>query len=359
MKQRLWLSQRRARCAWWAVGVLSCWVAMTGVRAAGSNTVCRLVLELTDGSRVIGTPQITSLPVQTDFAKVDVPLERVRSVKLAADHGTANITLTNGDRLQGRLALPPLALETVFGKVTVPVAVIRGLSVTAAGVGRGAGPLAWRDAMLLYYTFDQEDAAQVKDDSGNGRDATVTNAKWNANGRQGGAYEFDGRSALIRTPVVDNTGELTWSAWICPKSFDTVCAEMPMQVMGLVGHAWVWNSDNTSIFFHGTPQELALGFCVQHDNATVLQHPLKELPKPDTWHHVAVTINDEGRALYLDGEPVAKDGDKTRLGSKCAMIIGANDNGPQRYFNGLIDEVLVLNKALTADEIRRLYQAAP
>lgn len=327
-------------------------------RAADSNTPCRLVLELTDGSRVIGTPQIATLPIQTDFAKVDVPLERVRSVKFAADGGTANIALANGDRLQGRLALGPLVLDTVFGKVTVPVAVIQGLSVTAGNAG-AAGPLAWRDAMLLYYSFDQEDAARAKDDSGNGRDATVTNAKWHANGRRGGAFAFDGRSAFLTTPQLENTGDVTWSVWICPKSFAAVSDSMPMQVIGLTGNAWVYNSNNTAIYFRVSGDDLILGFMVQHDNVTELGLKPKAAPTLNEWHHLAVTISDEGRALYLDGELVAKDDDKTRFGSKCAMTIGANDNGPQRYFNGLIDEVLVLNKALTADEIRRLYQAAP
>jgi hypothetical protein len=132
---------------------------------------------------------------------------------------------------------------------------------------------------------------------------------------------------------------------------------MPMQIMGLVGHAWVWNSDNTAISFVGTPEDLSLFFMVQHEGETGLRFPLKAPLERDAWHHVAVTLNDEGRALYLDGEQVAKDTDKTRLGSKCAMIIGANANGPQRYFNGLIDEVLVLNRALTAEELRSLYQA--
>jgi hypothetical protein len=166
---------------------------VTGVRADVSNTSYRVMLDLTDGSRVIGTPRITSLTVQTDFAKVDVPLHRVRTVKFAADHETATLMLANGDRLQGRLQLPPLALEACFGKVSIPIDLIANLAVTAGGGGgAGAGPLAWRDAMLLYYTFDQETAEQTKDDSGNGRDGTVTNAKWNANGRRGGAYEFDG-----------------------------------------------------------------------------------------------------------------------------------------------------------------------
>lgn len=51
--------------------VLVCWIAASGGWAADSNTSCRVVLGLTDGSRVVGTPGIRPLLVQTDFAKVD------------------------------------------------------------------------------------------------------------------------------------------------------------------------------------------------------------------------------------------------------------------------------------------------
>jgi hypothetical protein len=58
-----------------------------------------------------------------ETGKVDMPLERARSVKFTADGGTANVTFANGDRLHARLALGPLALDTAFGKVTVSVAI--------------------------------------------------------------------------------------------------------------------------------------------------------------------------------------------------------------------------------------------
>jgi len=322
---------------------------MAGIAAAAdSNTTFRLVLDLKDGSRVVGHPQITSLKLETEFAKLDVPLDRVRQVKRATEGDAVTVTLANNDRLQGRLQLTSLTLDTLAGKLTVPLPLIAGVSVSQAGKV-GAGPAMWREAMLLYYRFDQENG---NDSSGNDRHATVKNAQW-----KDGAYEFDGQSALLTTPVVDNTGELTWSVWCKPRSFAAVSEHMPMQIIGLRGHAWVWNSDNTAIFFHGSPDAVSLGFCVQHDNATVLTHAYKEPPALDTWHHVAVTINDKGRTLYFNGEQVAQDEDSTRLGSKCAMIIGANDNGPQRYFDGALDEILVLNKALSADDIRALHQA--
>ncbi len=39
------------------------------------------------------------------------------------------------------------------------------------------------------------------------------------------------------------------------------------------------------------------------------------------------------------------------------MIIGANDNGPQRYFDGLIDEVMVFERALSGDEVQQLHDS--
>ncbi len=39
------------------------------------------------------------------------------------------------------------------------------------------------------------------------------------------------------------------------------------------------------------------------------------------------------------------------------MIVGCNDNGPQRFFDGLIDEVMIFKKALTAEEIELIRTA--
>ena len=76
------------------------------------------------------------------------------------------------------------------------------------------------------------------------------------------------------------------------------------------------------------------------------------------WHHVVVVILDNSNAaLYLDG--VLEEDDTTPSGawdtdSNANLYIGGRaDTGGD--FNGSIDEVLIYNRSLSADEIKQLY----
>ena len=53
-----------------------------------TNHLLRLELSLADGSRIIGTPAIKSIPVQTSYAKMDVPLKHILTIKIGEDHET-------------------------------------------------------------------------------------------------------------------------------------------------------------------------------------------------------------------------------------------------------------------------------
>ncbi len=81
----------------------------------------RLAIDLADGSRVIGVPQIKSVPLQTFYAEMDVPLKAIASIHIQDDRETASIDLRNGDRIKGVLDLKPLELQTIFGDVAVPL----------------------------------------------------------------------------------------------------------------------------------------------------------------------------------------------------------------------------------------------
>ena len=79
---------------------------------------------------------------------------------------------------------------------------------------------------------------------------------------------------------------------------------------------------------------------------------------PDQWHFIAVVYDDAANRLqiYFDGTldetvvtvslPVVPDVDLT---------IGADFEGTQHFFTGLIDGVAVYDRALTADQIRERY----
>jgi len=91
----------------------------------------KLVVDLTDGSRVLGTANIKTLPFIAKYGKMDLVMSEVASIELNEDRERARITMKNGDKLQGVLSIGDLAMETLVGKVTVPVAHIIRIEVPA------------------------------------------------------------------------------------------------------------------------------------------------------------------------------------------------------------------------------------
>ena len=90
-----------------------------------------LAIDLVDGSRIIGVPRITSVPVQTSYAKMDIPLEEIVSIRIEDDNEGASFGLVNGDKLRGVLDLEALELEAIFGKVSVGIEHVQSLRITA------------------------------------------------------------------------------------------------------------------------------------------------------------------------------------------------------------------------------------
>jgi hypothetical protein len=98
-------------------------------RQDSTNQPLRLDLDLVDGSHIIGVPSITSLPIKTSYARMDIPLEKIASIEIGEDHETAAIDLQNGDKLKGVLNLKPLELETIFGHVSIGIDNVQALRV--------------------------------------------------------------------------------------------------------------------------------------------------------------------------------------------------------------------------------------
>jgi hypothetical protein len=88
------------------------------------------------------------------------------------------------------------------------------------------------------------------------------------------------------------------------------------------------------------------------------------LNKPGIWHHVAVTVNRLGKiTYYLDGAPKGTlvPTQILSLENKVPLRIGANGpaNGGTSFFNGLLDELEIYNRVLTAAEVKAIFAAGP
>src|SRR5262249_47987828 len=88
---------------------------------------------------------------------------------------------------------------------------------------------------------------------------------------------------------------------------------------------------------------------------------------PGDWHHVAGVYDGFSMNLYVDGQLRAETpqvGNIPPMRSTSFLAIGSEDgrtNEPfvigTRYFKGLIDEVEVYNRALSASEIQAIFNA--
>jgi len=101
-------------------------LAVTGaawVMAGETNKAThQLVVNLTDGSCVIGTTTLTNLPLQSEaLGTMAILLEKVRSLKFSPNHESVIVALANGDKLQGSLDTVSLKLQTIFGPITIPL----------------------------------------------------------------------------------------------------------------------------------------------------------------------------------------------------------------------------------------------
>ncbi|MBM4149882.1 MAG: hypothetical protein FJ224_12700, partial [Lentisphaerae bacterium] len=53
----------------------------------------RMELDLVDGSHIVGATSIESVPVETAYARINIPLRHILTIKTGDDHETAVIDL--------------------------------------------------------------------------------------------------------------------------------------------------------------------------------------------------------------------------------------------------------------------------
>jgi len=319
---------------------------------APTNDTLRVAVDLSDGSRIIGIPRLSAVPVETTYAKIRIPLREILTVVIDGDHKHASFTLGNGDRLQGVLTTEPLELNTIFGKVSLPIEHVKGFRVDK-GAGASLTP-ELKKGLILYYTFDRDEGGTVTDASGNGRTAKIDGATWVAAGARGGAVRFDNNNQSIRaTDAGLPSGNAPRSIALWMK----LDKEYPEGVTGMFGYG----TQGMDARFSG------LGFDWRLDRDRVCFSPggtcfltERKLPKPGTWMHVVYTYGgNSDHHLYMDG--VLSDG-MSELGGAVnttlsGLLLLGGHPGDSGLDGGYLDEVMIYDRALTKEEISKLYES--
>jgi len=140
--------------------------------SGATNLPLQLAVNLTDGSRLIGTTALTTFPLRSEaLGTMPIPLDKVRSLKFSPDHESVIVSLANGDKLQGSLGAVSLKLQTPLGLVTVPLEHTAAIDVRQGSVQNPPAGL------VLWYRFDVDEGDHVTDWSGHDNHGSVQDAK--------------------------------------------------------------------------------------------------------------------------------------------------------------------------------------
>ncbi|HKS35608.1 MAG TPA: PQQ-dependent sugar dehydrogenase, partial [Verrucomicrobiae bacterium] len=200
------------------------------------------------------------------------------------------------------------------------------------------------------YGFNEGTGTMVTDASGNGHGGALSGATWTPSGRYGGALSFNGSSSYVdlgNPPGLQLTGSKTWSAWV-------KAAANPPDDGQIVA-----KSDGTSGWQFKTSPDTGwhtFGVGVSGGGGNFGQRYSTTVRALNVWYHVAGVYDATAATLDIYVNGVLDNG--VVLGTIPASQADANVNvniGRRTggfYFNGIIDEVRVYNRVLTAAEIQ-------
>jgi len=198
-----------------------------------------------------------------------------------------------------------------------------------------------------YWKFNETSGTTILDENGINHGSIIGSNY--TSGISGTALQFNGSSNYVLVPnhtTLNPTNEITLAAWIKWSITPTDGAEWASIINK--------NVDN-QYRLHHNQQNTAFEFAIRTSgNKWVKSITAPEINK---WYFVVGTYNGQSLNIYVNGVlegSVSHTGQLTQ--SNAPINIGRRTSN-DRYFNGLIDEVMVYDRALNQQEISWLYES--
>lgn len=187
-----------------------------------------------------------------------------------------------------------------------------------------------------------------KDESGNGNDAKLEKgAKWADNGWVNGAVEFDGAGGHA---VVDPSFEL---------KTETITVIARINGWKTIDWSGIVVGRSPTTFWMGVSSTNTLTYVWNNNAAETWDWKgAPEIPE-DKWALVAIAIDPDKATSFIYHRDSGKlDAEVNDIGHIEQTVInlkfGWDECCGARYFKGLIDEVMIYDRTLVADDIERL-----
>ena len=200
--------------------------------------------------------------------------------------------------------------------------------------------------LVGHWKLDETSGTTAADSAGANSMTLANGPTWNTGGLSGGALSFDGTNDLAQKTSASGlpgaNAPQTLAAWFRYSSAQTGSSKL----FGTYNAA-----SNSGI-------QIGFSCCTGSINVEkwggAMLNSVSTVPSANQWHHLAYTWDGTTNILYLDGIQVNSTTTTHQTAIPNSAQIGVNFGGVS-YFNGLIDDVRMYNRALTANDVMTLF----
>ena len=226
-----------------------------------------------------------------------------------------------------------------------------GTNWQAAGGGPIVGPTT---GLVGWWKLDETSGTSAADSSGTGNTGTLFNTPvWTAGGKDNGSLGFTYTSSQYVDVGIGASLQLTSvgtvAAWV--KFGD----QTPSGSWTIIAGNYDNNVDKNGYSLFTWANNLAIEIA---DGSGGISARSPATYSDNNWHHAVGTWDGSNLNMYVDGVLVASVAQTRNAVSNLYHInIGRDTHDANAYFNGLIDDVRIYNRALSAAEVLRLYKS--
>ncbi len=240
--------------------------------------------------------------------------------------------------------------------IAIAVVLLSGIGIVGAlnGFFGGGGSIpsdTFTRGLVGYWGFDEGSGTTAYDGSGNSNTGTLTNGpKW-ASGKVGGAVQFDGVDDYVNfsSIVTDPQNDFTVMGWA--KILSGVGSNSKVFCWGNI------TNDAPFVCLDDGQGGGILRFVIRNDASAAFSALSNNVGfETGVWHYLVGVRNGNTLTAYVDGQPGTPTTDTIGAVTTNRNAIGRITRlNSTAYFNGLIDEVRIYNRALTDAEVKFHY----
>jgi hypothetical protein len=288
--------------------------------------------------------------VQAGFSvRTDKKIYQLSDVKTAS----AALNVSGGSIENGTLSL--MAVRTMDSSLTwTTQADWAAAETNSVDINSSPGdvigmPTLTSEGLVGYWNFEEGSGDTVHDATGNGHDGRIYGATW-TNTPFGKGLSFNGFSDYVEVSNVSDgifdfgTGDFTIAAWI--------------RTTGGSGYS------RDDVIIKGDPFNSGFGMSVRNSRISSYigntgsgagYNDNSMIVNDDVWHHV-ISLRRSGMVMiYADGMFQFSYLYSGTVTVNTNLIFGKHGTKNESYYEGMLDEVRIYNRALSTDEISGLY----